>query len=60
MRPTIEPANVATLRDELAAILSGLVAGGRYGLKIRTPHALGEQRNLRDIISAIRTPPLNN
>ena len=28
--------------DEIAAILSGLIGGGRYGLKIRVPHALGE------------------
>lgn len=30
-----------TLWDEAAAILSGLIGGGRYGLKIRVPHALG-------------------
>jgi hypothetical protein len=29
--------------DEAAAILSGLIGGGRYGLKIRVPHAVGEQ-----------------
>eukprot|EP01082_Thalassiosira_pseudonana_P006640 g5996.t1 g5996 contig20:588825-589950(-) len=29
-----------TLWDEAAAILSGLIGGGRYGLKIRVPHAL--------------------
>jgi hypothetical protein len=28
--------------DEIAAILSGVIGGGRYGLKIRVPHALGE------------------
>ena len=28
------------LWDEVAAILSGLVGGGRYGLKIRVPHAV--------------------
>lgn len=30
------------LWDEAAAILSGLIGGCRYGLKIRVPHALGE------------------
>jgi hypothetical protein len=29
--------------DEAAAILSGLIGGGRYGLKIRVPHAVGKQ-----------------
>lgn len=28
------------LWDEVAAIISGLIGGGRYGLKIRIPHAL--------------------
>jgi hypothetical protein len=28
--------------EEIAAILSGAIGGGRYGLKIRVPHALGE------------------
>lgn len=28
--------------DEIAAIISGVIGGGRYGLKIRVPHALGE------------------
>lgn len=37
--PTIDSANTGTLWDEVAAILSGLIAGGRYGLKIRIPHA---------------------
>ncbi|KAL7547499.1 hypothetical protein ACHAWF_010790 [Thalassiosira exigua] len=32
--------NPATMWDEAAAVLSGLVGGGRYGLKIRVPHAL--------------------
>ena len=41
----ILPGNAASrsaLWDEAAAILSGLIGGGRYGLKIRVPHALGE------------------
>lgn len=42
--PTIDSANTGTLWDEVAAILSGLIAGGRYGLKIRIPHAFGEQQ----------------
>ena len=46
-----------TLRDELAAILSGLIGGGRYGLKIRVPHAFGmspeSQPCVRDFV--IRT-----
>lgn len=29
-----------TLWDEVAAILSALIGGGKYGLKIRVPHAL--------------------
>eukprot|EP00804_Cyclotella_cryptica_P017697 CCRYP_020686-RC/>CCRYP_020686-RC protein AED:0.43 eAED:0.43 QI:144/1/1/1/0/0/3/242/97 len=29
-----------SLYDEVVAILSGLIGGGRYGLKIRVPHAL--------------------
>lgn len=40
IQPAIDSVSAATLWDEVAAILSGLVAGGRYGLKIRTPHAL--------------------
>lgn len=32
----------ATLWGEAAAVLSGLIGGGRYGLKIRVPHAFGE------------------
>mmetsp|Transcript_29101 Transcript_29101/g.59775 ORF Transcript_29101/g.59775 Transcript_29101/m.59775 type:complete len:118 (-) Transcript_29101:662-1015(-) len=32
--------NSATLLwEEVAAIISGLIGGGRYGLKIRVPHA---------------------
>lgn len=41
----ILPGNAASrsaLWNEAAAILSGLIGGGRYGLKIRVPHALGE------------------
>ena len=31
--------NHSTAWDEVAAIISGLIGGGRYGLKIRIPHA---------------------
>lgn len=34
------------LWDEAAAILSGLIGGGRYGLKIRVPHAVGKTIHL--------------
>ncbi|KAL7528073.1 hypothetical protein ACHAXR_002252 [Thalassiosira sp. AJA248-18] len=37
--PTNHSASTATLWDEVAAVLSGLIGGGRYGLKIRVPHA---------------------
>ncbi|KAL3822618.1 hypothetical protein ACHAXA_006403 [Cyclostephanos tholiformis] len=33
-------ASIVELWDEIAAIFSGLIGGGRYGLKIRVPHAL--------------------
>jgi len=32
----------SAMSEELAAILSGLIGGVRYGLKIRVPHAVGE------------------
>mmetsp|Transcript_25133 Transcript_25133/g.54187 ORF Transcript_25133/g.54187 Transcript_25133/m.54187 type:complete len:233 (+) Transcript_25133:112-810(+) len=38
--PPNNPVGAATLWDEVAAILSGLIGGGRYGLKIRVPHAI--------------------
>ena len=31
---------MATLADELQAVVSALVGGARYGVKIRLPHAL--------------------
>ena len=34
--------SVVTVWDEVAAILSALIGGGRYGLKIRVPHAVGK------------------
>lgn len=34
----------ASLWEEAAAILSGLIGGGLYGLKIRIPHSFGEFR----------------
>lgn len=48
--PAIESASTATLWGEVAAILSGLIAGGRYGLKIRIPHAFGKWSELRVIV----------
>lgn len=33
---------VTQWNDEIAAIFSGVIGGGTYGLKIRVPHALGE------------------
>ena len=34
--------SVVTVWDEVADILSALIGGGRYGLKIRVPHAVGK------------------
>ena len=39
--------SVVTVWDEVAAILSALIGGGRYGLKIRVPHAVGKFLYLR-------------
>ena len=33
----------SSLWDEVAAIISGLIGGGLYGLKIRIPHSFGER-----------------
>ena len=38
----ISDGSVVTVWDEVATILSALVGGGRYGLKIRVPHAVGK------------------
>mmetsp|Transcript_16324 Transcript_16324/g.35320 ORF Transcript_16324/g.35320 Transcript_16324/m.35320 type:complete len:263 (-) Transcript_16324:1119-1907(-) len=49
----------STLWDEVAAILSGLIGGGRYGLKIRVPHAFvmtflfGSRLSFRDKLKVI-------
>jgi len=37
---TTTSSSSSLLWDEVAAILSGLIGGGRYGLKIRIPHAV--------------------
>jgi hypothetical protein len=42
-------ASIVELWDEIAAIFSGLIGGGRYGLKIRVPHALGEFCFIRQV-----------
>ena len=38
----ISDGSVVTVWDEVAAILSAFIGGGRYGLKIRVPHAIGK------------------
>ena len=38
----ISSSSHASLWEEVAAILSGLIGGGLYGLKIRIPHSFGE------------------
>jgi hypothetical protein len=57
----ILPGNAASrsaLWNEAAAILSGLIGGGRYGLKIRVPHALGEfWPSLCSFVSHVCRPP---
>ena len=37
----------ASLWEEAAAILSGLIGGGLYGLKIRIPHSFGKRVSYR-------------
>jgi hypothetical protein len=38
----ISSSSHASVWEEVAAILSGLIGGGLYGLKIRIPHSFGE------------------
>lgn len=57
--PNNYSAGAATAWDEVAAVLSGLIGGGRYGLKIRTPHAFvmtflfGRHLSFRNKLKAI-------
>lgn len=50
----ISSSSHASLWDEVAAILSGLIGGGLYGLKIRIPHSVGEPFLIFDAVNVAR------